>query len=953
MEILKFGPFQLIVGQRLLLNGGVPLRLGSRALDILIALTAKAGEVVSKDELIAAAWPDTFVEEVNLRVHIGALRKALGDDDGAARFISNVPGRGYCFIATLTVETPVDVANHSAVSADLPHAFDRMVGRDAALQLLIEKLVAHRLTTVVGTGGIGKTTLAVAAAHASRTQYRDGVIYVDLTAAQDRLQVFSNIASVMGRPGRSDDVLADILQPLETQQFLMVLDGCEHVLSAVVEFVEAVLGRTERVVIIATSREPLRVPGESVFRLGPLDVPPEGVPLTAVDCLRYSSVQLFVDRASSVLGGYTFSDQDAEVIADICRRVDGIALAIELAAGRVDSIGIRGLAKALDRRFEILTRTEDTAKHRHQTLRAMLDWSYLVLSERDRLAFRYLSVFIGEFTLDAARQVIPDVAALNDTRDRLNSLVSKSIVIVDVGGTEVHYRLLDTTRLYGLEKLDEHAERGDAARRHAEYYRDFFQRSYAEWETGLSEEWFDHYGSQIGNLRVACAWAFSDEHNVPLGIALTVAAIPLLFRLSHLDECLELVTVALAAAKEENDFALNQRMRLHAVLGYPHMHGVKGVANDNGAGGGVRAWRKVLELAEQLGDADYMLRSLWALWVDRTNCAQPHEALELAQRFKDVARRQGDAMDVVVSDRLLGATFHLLGDQPQARINIEQMLSRYRPPVERSHIVRFQYDQKVLARLMLARVYWVQGLPDSALREINAAIVQAETVGHTLSYVTILAEGACSIALMAGEYRLAARFIEDLERRTRTRALDVWNIYAQCFEGQRLIHEGDPKGGLAVLRPALEKLEHSGFVAFRSCFLLSLVQGLALTGQASRALALVTQALVDSERSGEGWVRPEYYRLRGELILDVDQGESCEVAERDFRRALTLAAEQSALAWEVRAAVSLAELLVGQARRSEALDLLVPVLNRLTEGHGSDVVRRGTELAASLARNRA
>ncbi len=936
--IIEFGSFQLIPSQRLLLNAGVPLRLGSRALDILIVLASRPGEIITKDELSAAVWQGVFVEDINLRVHITSLRKALGDDPATPRYISNIPGRGYCFVAAVT---PQDEPEKPAVQANspqlrgLPAAFGRIIGRDTALSALEHQLAAQRLVTVVGPGGIGKTTIAVAAARRAKVSFRDGIVYADMTGAHDRLQVLSNLVGALGQSARSEDVLTDLIAFLSDREMLIVLDCCEHVVAAASEFAETALKGAPGLKILATSREPLKVPGEYAFRLPPLDLPIGAGPLSARNAIAYPAIQLFVDRASSVLGGYDFTDKDAPIITEICRRLDGIALAIELAAGRVDTIGIRGLAKSLDSRFDVLTKASDEVRSRHQTLREMLDWSYQILAAEEQTVFRRLSTFVGDFALDAAVAVTaPAGLTVAAVREKLNSLVSKSLVVVDVGGTEILYRLLDTTRAYGREQLASAGELEAAEQAHAEFYRGLFEQAYMDWETGKAVDWEELYSPQIGNLRAAMTWAFGPSGKAEIGIALALAAVPLLFQLSLIDECLDLVNQALANVDDDMPEADRWRMRLHAAVGFPQLHGVK-TPGDGQVRGGAPAWRTALALAETLGDTDYMLRALWALWVDRTNAAEPAEALALAEQFERVAQERGETSDKILSDRLVGASHHLLGRQDVARAHIERMLSRYSPPTKRSHLVRFQYDQRVTANITLARISWFQGFPERALREISLNLAHARSIKHSLSLANILAEAACPIALSLGDLTLAQTHIEALREHTQTRALDVWNTYADAFEGQLFVKKGRLQDGLDRLLPAIDKLEDASFVLFRSCFTGALAHAYAGLGDLDRAQAAISRALALCGRSGEGWNCPELLRIKAELLLRHGAPTAAQQAESLLIDAIELADRQTARAWALRAAIALARHLNSTGRPSEARDHLAPIYGQFTEGFGT------------------
>jgi len=324
---------------------------------------------------------------------------------------------------------------------------------------------------------------------------RTGVWFVDFAPLTDPQFVPSTVASALGLTINSEKVLAGLAACLLDKQMLIVLDSCEHVIDAAASLAEQVIGSATGVHILATSREPLRAKAERVHRLPPLASPPSAPGLTAAEALAFPAVQLFVERASESLENFELSDADASVVAEICRRLEGIALAIELAATRVDSLGVHELSALVGDRFWLLRQGRRTALSRHRTLAAALDWSYDFLPETERTILRRLSVFEGAFTLDSATAVVAGSGILGpEAVESLANLVSKSLVSADVSGAVAQYRLLDTTRAYALQKLAESGELEALKRRHAEHHRNLFEQAQPEWETQPTAEWLAEYG---------------------------------------------------------------------------------------------------------------------------------------------------------------------------------------------------------------------------------------------------------------------------------------------------------------------------------------------------------------------------------------------------------------------------------------------------------------------------
>jgi predicted ATPase/DNA-binding winged helix-turn-helix (wHTH) protein len=467
-----FGPFRLLPAQRLLLEGEKPLRLGSRALDILIALVERPSELVSKEELIARVWPHTFVEPANLTVHVAALRRTLNDGRGGNRFLINIPGRGYRFVAPIKMSEELEISPRQSPVVEhahnLPAAVIRLIGRQKVVCGLSAQLSRDRLLTIVGPGGIGKTSIALAVAEELVEHYRHGIRLIDLAPVENPLLVPTVLASALGLEIRAESPLPGVIATLRNKEMLLVLDNCEHVVATAAGLAAAVLRGAPGIRILATSREPLRTEGERVYRLPPLESPPTTTGISAEAALRFPAVQLFVERAAATLGEFTLSDADAPVVADICLRLDGIPLAIEFAAARVDCFGITGLAARLDDRLCLLTNGSRTASPRQQTMRATLDWSYRLLTDSEKTVLRCLSIFSGDFSLRAAGAVISDDGRSNNTIfEQVTELVAKSLVNAEVSDAEPRLRLLQTTRAYAFAKLTESGEFDAVARRHA------------------------------------------------------------------------------------------------------------------------------------------------------------------------------------------------------------------------------------------------------------------------------------------------------------------------------------------------------------------------------------------------------------------------------------------------------------------------------------------------------
>lgn len=540
---LEFGRFRLFTRQRELRLGDIAVPLGSRAFDVLLILVEAQGELVTKEDLLARVWPGAVVEESNIQVQVSALRKALGGD---RNLILTVPLRGYRFTGEVRA---LDAAGRALPSAEprpepalqvptnLPAPVSDFIGRETELRELGELLRHNRLVTLVGTGGIGKTRLGLEAARATLERFPDGVWLAELAPLTDPDLAASAINTALGlQTGAGRWTSERLAAALRGRRLLLVLDNCEHVIGAAAREAETLLRAVPGACILATSQEPLGLDGECTYRLSPLEFPVEETAELAA-ALRHDAVRLFVARARAADPHFTLSERTAATVATICRRLDGIPLAIELAAARAATLGIEGLARRLDLRFHVLTGGRRTALPRHQTLRATLDWSHRLLAEPDRIVLRRLAVFAGSFSLEAAASVVADSALAEwEVIGRIAELVDKSLVVADAAGPARRYRLLETTHAYAMEKLADSGEFGSLARLHALHFRDHLRSALELWEETPSVQWLEAQAPEIDNVRVALDWAFGADGDPALGVELAAESYLLWYLLSLMQE---------------------------------------------------------------------------------------------------------------------------------------------------------------------------------------------------------------------------------------------------------------------------------------------------------------------------------------------------------------------------------------------------------------------------------
>src|SRR3984957_12388637 len=501
---LKFGPFELSGSERVLRREGETLPLGGRALDILIYLADRPGEVIAKQELMDRVWSDVTVEEGSLRVHVAAIRKALGDGQFGNRYIANIKGRGYSFVGTVVPLTGnTDSGNErSQQQGKVPARSFMMIGRETVVSEVGDKLRNERFLTLLGPGGIGKTTIALAVGRAAAERFGGEVYFVDLECLTDPRHVAGAVATSLGVALKSKDPCLELVNLVRSRKFLIILDSCEHVIEAVAPLAEQLYRQTEEIDILTTSRESLNVEGEHCYRVPPLDCPPDGLEQTANDVLRYPSVQLFVRRVAARAGSVVLTDEEAPFVAEICRKLDGLPLAIELAAGQVAALGIKNTVARLVSRPELLRLSHRTAVPRHRTLKATLDWSYDLLSDAERIVFRRIAPFAGHLTIEGALYVVGELGAgTGAICDAIAGLVEKSLIATRIDETQAQYRLLDTTRAYALEKLEEHGEFDPIFLRHAEGIVPQLQKKKQMLSVQPMAERVAAYSGQLSNVR--------------------------------------------------------------------------------------------------------------------------------------------------------------------------------------------------------------------------------------------------------------------------------------------------------------------------------------------------------------------------------------------------------------------------------------------------------------------
>ncbi len=909
--VVSFGPFHLFAAERQLKKGDEPLQLGGRAFDTLIALVERAGEVVTQRELISRVWPDVTVEEANLRVHIANLRKALGDGREDARYIVTVPGRGYCFVAPVTAAAPQFSPPREATVSDrlqsLPPRLTRMIGRDDTIRVLSAQLMTYRFVSIIGAGGVGKTTVAISVAHALLDGFNGAVFFVDLTALTDAKLVPTTVASALGFMTQTKDPLRSLPAFIGDRKILLVLDNCEHVIDSVAALAERVVGEAPQTHVMTTSREALRVEGEHVHLLYALDCPPEDV-LTSAEALNYPAAQLFMERAVASGYGGVLNDIDAPIVATICRRIDGIPLAIELAASRAGPLGIRGVGELLDNRFSLLWRGRRTALPRHQTLHAMLDWSYNLLSQHEKVVLGRLSVFVGDFALDAACSVAADAEIDQASSAKaITSLLAKSLISKTESRGSTYYRLLETTRTFAAAKFTERGEANCVARRHAKFFSEFLQNEQLV-QSRFGEHDLSGYAAHIGNVRAALQWAFTDDRDVTLGVELAAWAAPLFVGLSLLEECARWCERALAGLDDAAQ-GTRQEMILQEALALSLMY-------TGGNSDQVRAAiERGLYLEETFGQVPRKLQLFLSLYSLLMRLADFRGALKIAQQSATFAEAAKDQAGLLVADFMLGGAYHYIGDQAAAQFYGERTMARAAEPG--TSVPSFVgFDHRTYAPVSLTRALWLRGFADRARSIAKTAIDEAASGVHAISICVSLAYGS-PVFLWSGDLRSvenwAARLIEYAGRHS----IEPYRAVGFGLKGAVAVARDELETGIDLLRTALGILTTLRLNIFVTEFMGALAEGLRKHGQVDEAFLTINQAIGRATDCGSTYDTPELLRIKAEILAAMPQY-GRDSAINCLTEALAVAKSQSALALELKSTIALARLLAEGGQRDQA-----------------------------------
>ena len=913
----RFGEFELFPNLRRLERNGAAVEVSSRAMDILCLLIERSGDVVGKREILERVWPDVVVDEGSVRFHVAALRRALGDGESGARFIATVAGRGYCFVGVggqsrnSTPQQPIEPAVRLLRSVP-----SHVVGREEVVTELTQRLDGQRFVTVVGAGGIGKTTVALMAAHRWAASRDDPVTFVDLGAlGEDTPEAVAEaLGSALGLAPGPPDELDRVVAHLRSQSHLIVLDTCEAATEGAARVTEALFAEAPGVRLLATSREALRAEGEWVYRIEPLAAPKSDAGLSAEDALGYPAVQLFVHRAAANHAGFELRDEDAPVVSAICRDLDGMALAIELAAGRVDAYGVRQVADLLSTEFALTWPGRRTAAPRQQTLNATLNWSHELLSDTQRAVFRRLSVFVGGFSLEAALSVAMEgTISLTEAIEALSSLVAKSLLSAETDGARGRYRMLDTTRAYARAKLAANGEEAATHLRHAEHYLRWLGGGEAEDRTA------PNVAEQTTNLRAALEWAFGPIGEATVGVGLAAAASPFWLRHGLLVDARRWAREALSDLDRRSHPRDDIDAHIALVSALTQTEGLTPEIHRNSVA--------VYDSALRQGRPEHQLIGLLVLWTHEIRVGRYRAAQRLVDQADVLEGPERGPAQRAMADYMVGLAAHCLGDQRLARQRLERFVDEYSEPVGASIRRYFGHDVETTALRLLSLVHFLLGNFDQARAACDQAIAKAQALGYPLALAEVRFWRGFLLYYLEEDTpegdALTFNNVESARINRMDRALGA----ALVMRGLWMARRGDVTEGAATTLQGFGMSSRVGYLRLQPL----LSAELALQLARHRAPDDRPGPAVDfaEEADPESWCTPEILRIKGEIA---ERDGDPLGAEMLYRRSLVLAERQGALTWQLRAANGLADLWIAQKRPADAAELLAPLIDRFELG---------------------
>ncbi|UHD38526.1 winged helix-turn-helix domain-containing protein [Citrobacter portucalensis] len=904
---IRFAEWQIWPQLRILLHRGKPVKISGRAFDVLVVLVSAKGQVVSKDSLLAQVWGNEIVEENNLQAQISAIRRVLGHD---RHLLVTEFGFGYRF--NCTSKPPMMSSDPTRLSPVTFPFLTSILGRDQAVLDICALIRQHPLVTITGPGGVGKTRLAWEVVNLLQTQYPDGICVAELAHITDASSLFSVFSQVLHLPLAAVHNSHDLSHQLAQRRCLLMIDNGEHVINELKPIIAMLLNAAPHIAMLLTSQVAVELAGEQQYRLPPLKVPEKpGGNVKSLQTL--PSVRLFIERGRDRHFDFHPSDSELSLIGELCRHLDGLPLAIELAASRLPVMSVSEIYHCLEDRFQLLSNMQSARVSRHQKIKTTLEWTYQLLNPREQKLFCSLGIFTDMFTVNAVTEFLqPPEETGWQIVDDLQRLLSLSMIQVSTQVPVTRFRLLETLRQFACDKLRQQGEYPRLSSRFADYCHRQAEQAQLDWNRLPTEQWRERYDPILNDLRSVLQQTLTEGVDHVKGLEILQAMTPFWIEYSLYNECQRHISPLLSEVRSQVVLTLRQRMNLSAAAGKASTW-AKGPIPET-----CSAWQTALMLADQLNDNEIRLQAHYGLWLYYLRIGKLDISLHHAQSMCTLARAIDDAVALATGLRIVGVSYHFLGQHSLGRDYLQQSLNRFALE-DSGRSFRFGLDQETAGEAFLSRVLWVQGEYKAAKRMAWSAVKKAARLKHICSLCCALAEGACMTAALDRNPRWVIMASDWLITLAEKHNLYFWKTYGELF-----------------LRWA-EQLTHP---EVRQTKLFSSLQAMGLDWQYSPLLSEMDSGL-SQKKPHENWCIPELMRLSSMHLPAHSQ-------RKQLEQALEKAHKQQAYGWELRIACSLARLHAETGDSVTAKQLLIDALSHIDGSQHAADVQNALELCARL-----
>ncbi|ARD59289.1 transcriptional regulator [Kosakonia radicincitans DSM 16656] len=908
---MHFAEWQIWPQLRILLHRDKPVRISARAFDVLVVLLRAGGKAVSKEALLVQVWGNEIVEENNLQAQISAIRRILGHD---RHLLVTEFGCGYRLnINSAPLQMPAKPELPEPVVTPF---LTSILGRDQAVQDVCTLLNHHPLVTITGSGGVGKTRLAWEVVNLMRTHFPEETCVVELAHITEASSLLSVFSQALHLPLVSLHHDADLRQQLARRRCLLLVDNCEHLINELEPVITSLLHVAPHSRLLLTSQVALQIAGEQQYLLPPLQIP-EQTDSDKQTLLSFASVRLFIERVQANRHDFHPSDSELSLIGKLCRHLDGLPLAIELAASRLPVMSVSEIYSRLEDRFQLLSNTHSALVPRHQKIVTTLEWTYQLLNAREQRLFRTLGIFTDTFSM----QSVTDFLVARDKHywqviDDVQRLLALSLIQVSSQVPVTRFRLLETMRQFACNKLRQHDEYEELSLRFADYYKALVEQAQADWLVLPTEQWRERYRHILNDLRSVLQQTLTEGRDSSTGLAILQAMTPFWIEYSLYDECQRHISPLLYENSSRVVLTLRQRMHLCAAAGKASTW-AKGPTSETHL-----AWQTALTLAEKLDDKEIRLQAHYGLWLYCLRTGELNTSLQHAQSLYDLALAIKDAEAQATGLRLLGVSLHFLGQHAVGRNYLLQSLAWYdRESV--SHSFRFGLDQQSAGMAFLSRLLWVQGEYQAAKQMAWRGVKKAARLQHACSLCCALAEGACMTAALDRHPRWVVKAANWLIFLAEKHDLYFWKTYGELF---------------------LVWAKRFSHADVGQSTLFSSLRAMGLDWQYSPLLSEIDIGISQqtARLDHENWCAPELMRLSAAQLPPQQQRPLLELA-------LNKARQQQAHGWSLRIAYSLATLLVEAGEQLAANQLIENVLHDVDGSDSATDVRHALALCARMA----